>query len=231
MKGALKRFITNFAAIFSGRNLIFHGIAIGITALLVFSGFDWWYFTAHQIPELQIILFPALLIGGLFPIIFPTVMYLTGKIARQKRIVCTAFATAQAAILGSLVSSLYKAFTGRIQPDFSNMTTDISHEFQFGILRHGIFWGWPSSHTTIAFSMAFTLIFLHRGNKGVLSGALVYAFYIGIGVSLSIHWFSDFAAGTLIGTAIGITVGKSYRSYTECRKSSKAFIQSPARSR
>ena len=59
--------------------------------------------------------------------------------------------------------------------------------------------------------MAFTTIFLYRGNKGVLLGALLYAFYIGIGVSLSIHWFSDFAAGALIGTAIGISVGKSYR--------------------
>ena len=156
------------------------------------------------------ILFPALLIGGLFPIIFPIAMYLTGKITGQKRITLTAFAMTQAALLGSLISSLYKAFTGRIQPDFRNLTTDISHGFQFGFLRHGIFWGWPSSHTTIAFSMAFTLIFLHRGNKGVLFGALLYAFYVGIGVSLSIHWFSDFAAGALIGTAIGITVGKSY---------------------
>lgn len=210
MKQALKIFVKNFAASFSGRNLIFHGIAIGLTAISVLSGFDWWYFTAHQIPDLQMILFPALLIGGLFPIIFPIAMYLTGKITGQKRITLTAFAMTQAALLGSLISSLYKAFTGRIQPDFRNLTTDISHGFQFGFLRHGIFWGWPSSHTTIAFSMAFTLIFLHRGNKGVLFGALLYAFYVGIGVSLSIHWFSDFAAGALIGTAIGITVGKSY---------------------
>lgn len=160
-------------------------------------------------------LFPALPIGMLFPILFPVALYLAGKIAGQKRIVATAFAMAQAAILGSLISSIYKAFTGRIQPDFRNITTDISHGFHFGLLRHGIFWGWPSSHTTIAFAMAFTLIFLHRGNKGVLVGALVYAFYIGIGVSLSIHWFSDFAAGALIGSAIGITVGKSYRNRSE----------------
>ena len=211
VKQALKTFVVNFGASFSGRNLLFHGIAICLTAVLVLSGFDWWYFTAHQIPDLQMFLFPALPIGMLFPILFPIALYLAGKVAGKKRIVSTAFAMAQAAILGSLISSIYKAFTGRIQPDFLNMSTDISHDFQFGFLRHGIFWGWPSSHTTIAFSMAFTLIFLHRGNKGVLFGALLYAFYIGIGVSLSIHWFSDFAAGALIGTAIGISVGKSYR--------------------
>ncbi|HTV42461.1 MAG TPA: hypothetical protein VMF08_17980 [Candidatus Sulfotelmatobacter sp.] len=28
--------------------------------------------------------------------------------------------------------------------------------------------------------------------------------------TMTIHWFSDFAAGVLIGTAIGMTVGKSF---------------------
>lgn len=225
MNRLLRRFAVNFVASISGRSLIFHGIAIGLTVALVLSGFDWWYFTAHQIPDVQMFLFPALFIGGLFPIIFPVAMYLTGKITGQKRIVHTAFAMAQAAILGSFISSIYKAFTGRIQPDFLNMTNDISHDFQFGFLRHGIFWGWPSSHTTIAFSMALTFIFLYRENKGVLFGALLYAFYIGIGVSLSIHWFSDFTAGALIGTAIGMTVGKSYRDRSELVSETKNAIE------
>lgn len=215
MQRSLRIFAANFCAVFTGRNLLIHGIAIGLTAILVLSGFDWWYFTAHQTPLLRIIFFPALVIGFFLPIIAPVILYLVGKIGKLTRIVTTAFALAQAAILGSLISSIYKAFTGRIQPDMRNLSTDISHGFHFGILQHGIFWGWPSSHTTIAFAMAFTLIFLFRGNRGVLTGALLYAFYIGIGVSLSIHWFSDFAAGALIGTAIGMTVGRSYRVRSE----------------
>jgi len=39
----------------------------------------------------------------------------------------------------------------------------------------------------------------------------IYALYIGIGVSLSIHWFSEFVAGAIIGTVIGVTVGKFYK--------------------
>ena len=39
---------------------------------------------------------------------------------------------------------------------------------------------------------------------------IAYALYIGIGVSMTIHWFSDFAAGAFIGTAIGAVVGKSF---------------------
>lgn len=171
------------------------------------------------------ILFPALVIGMFFPLLIPMILYPIGKIGKRKQIVSTAFALAQAAILGSLLSSIYKAFTGRMQPDLSNMSTDISHKFQFGFLRHGIFWGWPSSHTTIAFAMSFTLIFLYRGNKGILFGALLYAFYIGIGVSVSIHWFSDACAGALIGTAIGMTVGKSYRERGEWGTKTKNNIE------
>jgi len=207
----LKLFVTNFIAAFSGRYLIFHGTAIVLTAVLVWSGFDWWYFKAHQIPALQRILFPAIVIGFFLPITVPISLYLVGKICKRQWLVCTALAIAQAALLGSLISSVYKAFTGRLQPDFRHMDIDISHGFQFGFLQHGIFWGWPSSHTTIAFAMAFTLIFLFQRNKGVLISALLYALYVGIGVSLSIHWFSDFVAGALIGTAIGTNVGKSFR--------------------
>jgi hypothetical protein len=34
--------------------------------------------------------------------------------------------------------------------------------------------------------------------------------YIGVGVSMTIHWFSDFVAGAMMGTVIGRVVGRSY---------------------
>ena len=34
--------------------------------------------------------------------------------------------------------------------------------------------------------------------------------YIGLGVSMTIHWFSDFAAGAILGTIIGLVVGRSF---------------------
>jgi membrane-associated phospholipid phosphatase len=42
--------------------------------------------------------------------------------------------------------------------------------------------------------------------------AILYAFYVGMGVSMTIHWFSDFVAGAIIGSVIGAVVGKSFRS-------------------
>ena len=50
-------------------------------------------------------------------------------------------------------------------------------------LRGGVFWGWPSSHTTIAFAMAVTILMLFPKQKWVGYMAITYALYIGLGVS------------------------------------------------
>ena len=44
--------------------------------------------------------------------------------------------------------------------------------------------------------------------------AILYAFYIGLGVSMTIHWYSDFVAGAIIGSVVGIVVGKSFDAET-----------------
>ena len=108
-----------------------------------------------------------------------------------------------------LISSAYKAITGRAHPAHV-VGADISHVFQFGFLRGGVFWGWPSSHTTIAFAMAVTVFTLFPKQRWLGMAAILYAFYVGIGVSMTIHWFSDFVAGAIIGSVIGVVVGKSF---------------------
>lgn len=91
-----------------------------------------------------------------------------------------------------------------------NVGQDISHFFHFGFLRGGVFWGWPSSHTTIAFAMAVTVFILYPKRRWLGVAAVLYAFYIGIGVSTTIHWFSDFVAGAIIRSVIGSLVWKSF---------------------
>ncbi len=212
MKALFHNFLKNIGAIFSGKNLIWHALAIILTYILVITGFDWYYFQFFEGGKVYRFLFSAAVIGGLFPILVPITLFVIGKLKKNMTLTITAFALAQAAILGSLISSLYKAFTGRAHPDpFTTIASDITHMFQFGFLRAGVFWGWPSSHTTIAFAMVLTLVLLFTKNKYIKILALLYAFFIGIGVSMSIHWFSDFIAGALIGSVIGIVVGKSFR--------------------
>jgi membrane-associated phospholipid phosphatase len=77
-------------------------------------------------------------------------------------------------------------------------------------MRGGVFWGWPSSHTTIAFAMAVTVFTLYPKQRWLGWVAILYAGYVGLGVSMTIHWFSDFAAGAIIGSVIGAVVGKSF---------------------
>jgi membrane-associated phospholipid phosphatase len=203
----------NILRCFQGYNILWHLLAIFLTYIIVSSGFDWLYFTSTRITLLQSLLFPAVAFGGLLPILVPLIMFIVGRVKKTFQIVNTAFALGQSAILGLLISGFYKAFTGRVHPPeiFARGSfVDISHQFRFGFWRGGVFWGWPSTHTTIAFAMVLTLIYLYPKNKVVKYLALIYAFYVGFGVSISIHWLSDFIAGAIIGSVIGIVVGKSF---------------------
>ncbi len=155
-------------------------------------------------------MFPAAPIGGLMPLMAPVILILSGFIVSQPRISLVGWAIGQAALIGSLLSSTYKAFTGRVHPSMHEVGHDISDLFRFGFLRGGVFWGWPSSHTTIAFAMAGTIFMLFPKQRWLGWLAIVYAIYIGLGVSMTIHWFSDFAAGAILGSVIGTVVGRSF---------------------
>ena len=199
--------------------MFWHLLAIVLTYIIVTSGFDWYYFTSTQIPLLRIFLFPAVRLGMILPVVVPLILLAIGVLRKALKIKNTAFALGQAAILGLVISTFYKAFTGRIPPPHflsHSVLVDDSHGFRFGFLRGGMFWGWPSSHTTVAFAMAIALWELYPENKLVRYAAILYAFYVGICVSITIHWFSEFVAGAIIGSAIGAVIGNSFH---DCRAS------------
>jgi len=215
------RFPRNVVAIFSGRNLLWHAAAIGLTIAIVTSGGDWAYYRWTRAEAFFVLARPALGLGTLMPVLWPLALLVSGLALKNRRLITTAWALGQAALLAYLITSCYKAITGRRPPAFhghvgtlalsGSALTDSSHGFQFGFLKGGIFWGWPSGHTTVAFSMAICLIIFHPKNKVIVFSALVYTFYIGFAVSVTIHWFSEFAAGAIIGSVIGMTVGRSFR--------------------
>lgn len=202
----------NAVQVFRGRNLLWHALAIALTAIFVFSGVDWAYYQFFHNSPLGLILFSSAYVGFLVPPFVPILVYLFGIFLRKAKVAVAGLALGQGAILGYLVSIFYKALTGRAHPTFPvSVLGDITREFHFGILRGGVFWGWPSSHTAVAFGMAFALIALFPKNKMIKFFALAYALFIGVGISFTIHWFSDFAAGAILGALAGTIVGRSYR--------------------
>jgi len=214
MPGFLYQLPKNIIRCFKGYNLLWHFLAIVLTYIIVTSGWDWHYFISSQKSILHTLFFPAVGLGMILPIVVPLILLATGVLRKDIKIKKTAFALGQAAVLGLAISSFYKAFTGRIPPPYfpgHSALVDSSHGFRFGFLRGGMFWGWPSSHTTIAFAMAVALWKLYPENKLVRYAAVSYAFYVGIGVSIRIHWFSEFVAGAIIGSLIGAVVGKSFK--------------------
>ena len=213
MRDLFNKLPRNIIRCFRGYNLLWHLLAIFLTYAIVSSDFDWIYFTHTRGPILREWLFPAVIVGGILPILVPVALLFAGWVKKSFQTLNT----------GSLISSFYKAFTGRIHPSeimTVGQLTDTSHIFHFGFLREGIFWGWPSSHTTIAFAMAATLCKLYPKNKVLRVLAIAYAAYIGLGVSISIHWFSEAVAGAIIGSVTGTVVGGYYYQKSIARNSS-----------
>jgi len=201
---------SNIWSSFKGKNIFWHLTAIAATLIIVRSGLDWYYFSITRDYSFNVFFFPAIIIGAVLPMFGLFVMLLIGWLRKSKLTQTLAWALGQAAVIGWLISSFYKSLTGRIPPPHI-IVTDISKQFNFGFFKEGIFWGWPSSHTTIAFAMAFTLMTLYPKNKIIKLISFIYALYIGIGVAFDIHWFSEFIAGAIIGAVIGIVVGKSFK--------------------
>ncbi len=135
----------------------------------------------------------------------------------------TGLALGQAAIDAAVITSVLKAFTGRVGPQHNLEQNDYSKDFRFGFLRGGIYQGWPSSHTATAFAMATALIGLYPDNTAIKIGGLTYATLIGVGVSTNIHWLSDFVAGALIGYAIGTIVGNDFRNLLDRTTEEKPY--------
>jgi len=213
LKDFSHKLFKNIARTFKGSNFAWHLLAIVITYLLVISGSDWRYFEFTAAGWPLSIRMPAGLLGFLVPLFLPIGFYLLGKIRGCFTLKNTGAALGQAAFVGWFITSSYKALTGRLHPELvTNLSnTDISGVFNFGFFKEGIFWGWPSSHTAVAFAMAAALYVLYPNHKKITVLFMLYAAFIGLGVSVGIHWLSDVIAGVIIGTVAGLVVAKSYK--------------------
>lgn len=209
---------TNALGMFSGSKWILHLTAAAGTALIVLTGLDtqahnffvrntfWDRFSR-----------PSVGIGTNFPIYLGVGALGAGLIGGSSGLVSAGGAVLQASLLALCFTTTLKALTGRPGPDSGVIyeNDDASRTWRFGILRGGVFHGWPSGHMLANTAAVTSLLafYPHSTWLKVLGGA--YLGYLWIGVAShhgsAMHWFSDTVAGILMGYAIGSTVGRDFR--------------------
>lgn len=206
----------HFLNSFTDSHGLIHLTAIAGSYAMVHSGFDW---SVHEFARKNQSIartgFVSVETGGIVPLVVPAGLFLYGKLIEEDDVVVSSLALGQSVMLSFFIVSGFKAITGRKGPDIvgeeNNPVDNYSKDFAFGFFERGVYDGWPSGHTTTAFAMAFTIVELFPENTALSVLSLTYASLIGLGISVNIHWFSDFFAGALIGYTIGNAVGRGFR--------------------
>ena len=197
------------AGVFAPRRLPWHLLAIALTFACVASGFDGWVAETFRHTGIQGLARIAGRVGLWTPILAPSAILCVAWVRRDGGLARNGWRLAEAEVLAAVLCLAYKAVTGRPGPTqlHDGGGVDASRVFRFGFLRGGVFWGWPSSHVTVAVAGAVALSLLCARNRWVKPLALAYAASMAVCVAASFHWFSDVVAGTILGVVIGRVVG------------------------
>jgi membrane-associated phospholipid phosphatase len=220
----------NALAMFSGSKAILHLSAVAGTLLIVQSGLDknvHNYFARR--PSFGTISWPGVVTGSIFPVILGGGLYLSGRSGNSRELTSAGSAVLQASLLAVSYSTFLKALTGRAHPEPVVYEDNAAGStFHFGLLRGGVFWGWPSGHMLANTAAVTSLLTFYKDKTWLKVAGGAYLGYLFLSVvSLnrsSMHWFSDAVAGTLMGVAIGTTVGRDFRRRWEDRQYNAAGL-------
>ncbi|MGE5458236.1 MAG: phosphatase PAP2 family protein [Methanococcaceae archaeon] len=209
----------NIVNSFKGDNLYLHLAGITSTVLLVASSSDYHvhkFFNEHE--QYGMAARPVIRVATYFPFVIGGSLYAYGKLNKDHQAVGASFAVLQSTVLAFTYNSLLKALTGRPNPNWreNNDMEGLSKTFRFGFWRGGIFWGWPSGHTSSTMAVVSALTNFYPDKTWLKIAGYSYTAYMIFAVSSlnrgSMHWFSDAVAAAFMSYAIGSTVGKFYRS-------------------
>jgi len=207
----------NALAMFSGSKIFLPLSAVAGTLLIVESGLDrqvhnffvrnTFFGSSSQWAVHWGTLFPVILGGGLFG---------SGLIGGSSQLASAGGAVLQASLLALCTTTALKALTGRPGPHpVIYDDNEASSDFRFGILRGGVFHGWPSGHLMANTAAVTSLLAFYKNNPWLDIAGGTYLGYLFLSVlshgKSSMHWFSDVVSGTLMGYAIGSTVGRDFR--------------------
>ncbi len=220
-------FGNNILDSFKGDNLYLHLAGIASTFLIVTQDIDYdvqKYFNEHE--EFGKWTRPIVFTGTFLPFITGGSLYAYSKIQNDDETLGASFAVLQASLIEFLYNSTLKAITGREHPDWRNNSDmeSLSKTFRFGFMRGGIFWGWPSGHTSSTMAVVSALTNYYPDKTWLKIAGYSLVAYTILGVSSvnrgGMHWFSDAIAAAFMAYAIGSTVGKYYRKIYSSRNSS-----------
>lgn len=209
----------NIVNTFKGDNLYLHLAGIASTAIIVSTNTDYYvhkYFNENE--TYGNFARPAVRFGTFFPFAVAGPLYAFGKINKNDEALAASFAVLQSTMLAFTYNSLLKALTGRPNPRWREEgdLKELSKEFRFGFSRGGIFWGWPSGHTSSTVAVISALTNFYPDKTWLKVAGYSYIAYMVFSVSSlnrgGMHWFSDAVAAVLMSYAIGSTVGKHFRS-------------------
>src|SRR5271170_6223881 len=98
MPELLHRLPRNIIAVFSGRNLLWHALAVVLTIVIVTSGGDWSYYLSTRGNTFLRFARPAIFLGTIMPVLGTLVILIAGEVGKNRRIITTAWALGQAAL-------------------------------------------------------------------------------------------------------------------------------------
>jgi membrane-associated phospholipid phosphatase len=211
-------FGNNIINSFKGDNIYLHLAGIASTFLIVSSNTDYKvekFFNEHE--GYGNAARPVIRLAMYFPFVVGGSLYAYGKLNKDNEAVGASFAVLQSSLIAFLYNSLLKALTGRPHPDWRNNNDmkDLSKTFRFGFMRGGIFWGWPSGHTSSTMAVVSALTNFYPDITWLKIAGYSYAAYMIFAVTSlnrgGMHWFSDAIAAAFMSYAIGSTIGKYYR--------------------
>lgn len=206
----------NALAVFSGSNALLHLSALGGTVLIIGSGLDTQvhnFFVRNTFFENPSHL--AVSLGSPFPALLGGGFLASGLIGGSSRLTSAGGAILQASLLAFSYTTILKALTGRPGPEHGILNDDqASQTFRFGFLRGGVFHGWPSGHMMANTAAVMSLLSFYKNTWLDIAGGAYLAYMFMSVIShggSTMHWFSEAMAGTLMGYAIGTTVGRDFR--------------------
>lgn len=215
---------TNALKMFAGTNAILHLSALAASVIIVESGFDTQvhnFFVRH--PGIDRFARSGVEVGSNFPVYLGVGVLGSGLIGGSSELVSAGGAVLQASLLALCYTTTLKALTGRPGPEpVIYDDNEASQTFRFGFLRGGVFHGWPSGHMLANTAAVTSLLAFYNHSTWLKVAGGTYLGFLWLSVishhGSAMHWFSDTLAGTVMGYAIGTTVGADFRERFEHRQ-------------